>query len=364
MLSKQTEFTDGPIRYGVDLKSVIGCDPSYSGDIIIPPGVKTIAEDAFRGCLVSSVTLTDVVKIEKNAFRDCMYLASVDLGPKLRSVSKGAFRGCFALSEIVFPDSLEKIGGKAFRGCTGLSSICFGNGVKSIGDAAFSGCSGLQSIELPDSLEKIGEDAFLECTELISAAIPNSVTEIGRFAFSGCSSLLNLRLPNRLDAISEGLLSRCVSLRSVSIPNSVRTIGAFSFTACTHLRSVRIPANVVSIGGSAFSGCDRLTKITFNSVSCADLTFFSDAFAMVGQSTGGVRVAFGKDVRRIPAFLLFKVPNITAVSFPENITEIGRSAFEGFVFADERGKPVPPTAEGLTGRSFRGTSSGTLTVTS
>ena len=125
------------------------------------------------------------------------------------TIRKGTFTKCSGLTSIIIPNSVTVIedAGKrkqyissnswtttscgVFQGCTSLNFVKMGNNVSSIGTSAFSGCSSLSSITIPNSVTSIGNDAFYYCTNLSSVTIPNSVTSIGERAFDGC---LNLKM--------------------------------------------------------------------------------------------------------------------------------------------------------------------------
>lgn len=54
------------------------------------------------------------------------------------SIAEGAFRGCTELTKIVIPEGVKTIGASAFRGCTGLTSVSLPSTITSIGNYAFS----------------------------------------------------------------------------------------------------------------------------------------------------------------------------------------------------------------------------------
>lgn len=54
------------------------------------------------------------------------------------SIAEGAFRGCTELTNIVIPEGVKTIGASAFRGCTGLTSVSLPSTITSIGNYAFS----------------------------------------------------------------------------------------------------------------------------------------------------------------------------------------------------------------------------------
>ncbi len=262
--------------------------------VIIEQGVTTIGCAAFRGTLISEISIpSSVYSIRSGAFSYCRWLESITIPKGVGIIGAGAFADCYNLKSIsvedgnrtfhsagncliktaektlvfgiensVIPDdgSVTSIGDSAFYGCTGLASITIPDGVTSIGDAAFSGCTGLTGIAIPDSVMTIGDYAFYN-SGLTSITIPNSVTSIGDRAFNG-SSLTSITIPNSVTSLGDNAFSQCTALESVTISSGLTRIGTQAFCDCTKLTSVSIPDGIQSMGRSAFGGCTALTSIT------------------------------------------------------------------------------------------------------
>ena len=213
------------------------------GDLVIPAGVTSIGNYAFRDCsgLTSVEIPASVTSISSSAFYGCSGLTSVyyqgDLDrwcegfgddgnyPLMEYCENLYINGELVQGDLVIPAGVTSIGNGAFKGCSGLTRVTFGEGSKleSIGHKAFDGCSGLSSME-----------------------IPAGVTSIGNYAFRGCSGLTRV-------TFGEG--------------SRLESIGAFAFDWCRGLSSVEIPASVTSIAFHAFIRCFGLTSVTFGDTS-------------------------------------------------------------------------------------------------
>lgn len=116
----------------------------------IPANVSNIEDRAFAYCSGLETIEVD----EKNQYYDsrnnCNALIQTSsntllVGSKnsvipdgVISIGEGAFRGCTELTNIVIPEGVKTIGMSAFRGCTGLTSVSLPSTITSIGNYAFS----------------------------------------------------------------------------------------------------------------------------------------------------------------------------------------------------------------------------------
>lgn len=130
-MSVQTELykTIGGIIYTANLKKLVACADSDLETVVIPEGVETICEQAFKKTSVKSVKL---------------------------------------------PDSLKQIQNEAFAS-TPISSVTFGNQLQLIAAKAFYECSQLREVHLPSSLTCVGENAFSNLDKVYSDNLPDGL---------------------------------------------------------------------------------------------------------------------------------------------------------------------------------------------
>ena len=150
--------------------------------------------------------------------------------------------------------SIEKY---AFQGCSGLTSVTIGNNVTSIGSLAFDCCSGLTSIIIPNSVNSIGSEAFWDCTSLTTINIPNSVTRIGEDAFRGCNNLSSVHITD--------IAAWCniyFDYAGFNQHANPLTIAPHLYLNGIEIKDMIIPKSVISISDFSFYGWSGLTSVT------------------------------------------------------------------------------------------------------
>lgn len=85
------------ILLGIALCTVKAEDSSLSGkaDLVLPPELATVREQAFFGIAAQSVYLRDrVTEIQAQAFADCKTLGWVRIPPSVERIADDAFQNC------------------------------------------------------------------------------------------------------------------------------------------------------------------------------------------------------------------------------------------------------------------------------
>ena len=256
-------FFHGGIKYRITGDGTASVASSYysdyQGDIVMPSRVTTSVWNYNEDYGLSYV----ITSIDKDAFKNCIGLTSIELPNTVTGIGDNAFYGCSGLSSITLSNGLESIGQSAFGNCTSLQSITIPNSVSSMGWNVFYGCSDLKNVTLSNHLRELN-GTFVGCSSLESIKIPTSVVSLNG-SFTNCTSLNTVAIPYSVSIIGDNAFMGCSGLVSVNIPNSVSQIGKLAF-GNTALTVVDIPNTVTSVGQDAFTGCNQLTTVISRAV--------------------------------------------------------------------------------------------------
>ena len=306
----------------------------YSGSVIVPELV------SYNGNIYT------VTSIGKDAFFQCLNLASITIPNSVTNIGDFAFQCCSGLTSITIPNSVTSIGNLAFASCSGLNSVIIGNSVTSIGNYAFSGCSGLASITIGNSVTSIGFEAFSDCSGLGSIIVyPGNTKYDSR---DNCNAII--------ETANNTLIVGC---RNTVIPNGITSIGMRAFDGCSGLTSIIIPSSVASIGKEAFYDCSGLKtvinlsnlKFSVGSTDYGYITYYADKVIsaeiendFIFSVVNGVNTLIGYldhetdltlpvDYKGASYSIGEKAFNgnktITSITIPNNVTNIGYGAFYG-----------------------------------
>ena len=336
----------------------------YLTSAVLPDGVEKIGKYAFGGCIgLSRVTFpASLSAVGEGAFYGCHSLTEAVLPEGTLKIGGFAFCGCVHLQNAVFPASLKSIGDSAFQGCLMIEKLSFGKGLATVGDMAFSGCSSLRSVKMP-GVGQLGFGAFVRCTSLQTADLGQNLTELRNDTFRGCESLETVTTGASLSVIGASALEGCTSLKALPQTEGLTKIEPLAFRNCGSLAKAGLGSEVASVGTGAFAGCTSLSEIT---VSTDNGSYSSDkgclytkdgktlvlcpqgaqrtvkvsgaAEAIAPYAAAGCRLVAGivlnEGLTHIGQGAFFGCPDITAVSVPDSVKQIGAAAF-GMYLSDD-----------------------------
>lgn len=317
---------------------------------------------AFYNCTnLKTIEGYRVYSINKEAFYGCTNLENIDTS-RVTVFGDKAFQNCTSLSDINISKA-ETIGNNAFQGCTNLTEIIIPDSVTSIGNVAF-GSTGLTSVVIPDSVTTFGTHVFNKCTSLTSVKIGNGITSIGNSVFSDCTRLTDIEIPTSVTSIGSSAFSNCSKLTSINIPDSVTTIMSYAFYDCKSLKHILVPSRVTSIRNYAFATNSSL-KITFTSVTPPTIEewalgdYFSGTIYVLASALDTYKTAWSTWADEMVGYtdgLIIEGTTITGytgaateVVIPEYITAIGDEAFR---FSDITSISLPSTLTDIGNRAF------------
>ncbi len=239
--------------------------------------------------------------------------------------------------DVIIPSTLDgykvsRIGNGAFFGVDTISAVTVSDGISHIDESAFSRVSATQII-LPDSLVSIGDYAFENTEELESIVLPDSIITLGDSIFYG-SGIKKITLPSELESIPDNTFNNSM-LTEITIPDSVISIGSSAFEGCA-LSSITIPASVSDIGKSAFYACNLIdVSVHENNKNYSSdengVLFNKDKTTLIQYPIRNTRTTYviPNTVTSIERYAFLYAGRLKSVTIPNNMTVIGKSAFEG-----------------------------------
>ena len=210
---------------------------------MIPDGVTSIGENAFKGCSSLEVLETgnSLSSIGNNAFEDCTNLISINLS-KSENLTEFTLEFCTLLESILLPDNLYIL---ELDGCESLESIELPSKIKNI---SLSGKDCLKGLIIPSGATSVS----VHFNSLSSIELHEGVDTLN---LDNCESLKEVNLPSTLKDFS---FYECFSLESLTIPEGVTQMG--SLWRCQSLKTIFLPSTMESFGSDApFTGCSAVT---------------------------------------------------------------------------------------------------------
>ena len=100
---------------------------AWFSSAVVKDGVTDLPRDAFRECVLTSVSLPEgLTSLPVAAFSYCRQLKEISLPASLTAIGRGAFAYCYELEEITLPSGLRSVEASAFSGCSNLKTLHYG----------------------------------------------------------------------------------------------------------------------------------------------------------------------------------------------------------------------------------------------
>lgn len=209
--------------------------------------------------------------------------------------------------------------------CGRNGEVTIPEGTRKIADWAFSSC-GVTSVVVPEGVEYLGWGAFAYCEQLKSVKLPSTLTEIDGGAFKGCLSLETLKIPETVTEIGSRAFEETPFLEKLRAKDPLVVISNILVDGQAAKGEVVIPDGVVKISGHAFeveySENPNITKVTI-----------PDSVTEIGECafSGCVNLTEAKlssGIREIPIQTFADCKSLKNVDIPNGVAIIGSNAFK------------------------------------
>lgn len=240
---------------------------------------------------------------------------------------------CKNSGEIPGDMGITQISNYAFAGIETLTSVTIPEGVIIINTGAFNDCINLSKVDIPSTVTTLKESAFSN-TGLVEVVIPGTVKYLYKNLFADCAKLKKITLPNTIeyrdfDWTFNTLFSGCPVLESISFSGgehadySTQNGNLLSKDGTTLLFGMvnsPIPSSVTIIGKGAYDG----RNITSISIPNSVVEIGDYAFYVCKKLTN---ITIPNNVTKLGSYVLGYCDNLTTITISSSVTEIGSYAF-------------------------------------
>lgn len=344
-------------------KATFPKDAAFSSNNYLLDECKALEEltapaDIYNKCYISSeafktlkITAGETVKSISGSKKN---LETLVLADTVKTIGKNAFRNLTKLSSVTFSASLETIGQYAFDGCESLTVFNAPSSLKTIEYGAFAN-SGLETVTLNEGLESIlGKDNNLnaypgpfENTKIKTLKVPSTVTKV--CVFGRISSLETLYISaDFLNSVYTRNGSTSVrrlfltggSLSMIDLFDDFYEVHFASGVTSTNTYTYKLYSNALIVNESnvQISVPDDYvgeyvtseSAVTGKFVAENDLIYYSyNGRKILVRYTGEKTVIEASDLSGITDIYnpAFRNTNITSVTLPSSVKNIGEKAF-------------------------------------
>ncbi|MBQ3494402.1 MAG: leucine-rich repeat protein, partial [Clostridia bacterium] len=314
LLDKELDITDNSLDITISLKHIEPVEPTGWAFTANQPAAGEATLTEFTGTLPANKVLEIPAVIKSggnNYVVTKLYSAGgIEVSPETTSFFSDTVR------DVVFPNSIEET-----EGCMVNQNTI-----------------NLQSLELPISLKIIGDYLIYSSTQ-ISTTIPNGVTTI-KYAFTGAMALKTLTIPANVTTVNG--ISHCLALVEVVNLSGVDLSDSGLDATNVDIITKHSDSKISYVGDYVFFNGEEKTILVDYVGNDSVLTLPSiDGGYEIGyyafSRSYATSVTIPEGVTKIAGCAFFGgntgggsiILNITSVSFPSTLEEIGASAFFG-----------------------------------
>lgn len=183
----------------------------------------------YNACSLSEIDLSQAVSIGAHAFSGAVYNDSYDqsfTSPVVDKNGQIVYRYFAPALTSIDLTSVQKLGKEAFAYCQSLTKVTLGKNLTAVPDMAFMYCSVLSDVNL-DALTEIGSNAFY--TTALTSIDLACVQKLGTYAFAYCEQLTDVSFGAQNVHVSEGAFAYDKQLVHVSGMQNVTYVGDYAF---------------------------------------------------------------------------------------------------------------------------------------
>lgn len=319
--------------------------------LVIPEGVKTIGHHAFYGCSsLQTIVLPESLKeIGSQAFLGCNSLVSIEIPKNVELISNGnIFMACNSLTSVVVNpenknyDSRSNCNGIVRKSDSALIASCrtttLSDDITTLEGYCFEGTI-IHSVNIHRNIQSISENAFALCDELdvinVSADNPYFTSANGSNALlskDGKTLLVGCRttvIPESVESIGPNAFAGRYSKLMLNIPENIKSIEAFAFSRCNTICDVILPKTLQYVGPYAFFRCSNLSVVQLLAPITIEDNTFSKCYNLSSVSLPNGLVEIGRNA-------FYDCKSLKHISIPSSVTKIDKTAFEGCDMLDRR----------------------------
>ena len=311
------------VLYSKDGSVLISFPTGVDSDFIVPESVVTIADNAFYGTNVETVTLgSHVASVGDYAF-EYSEINGITFNETLTTIGGYAFCNCRNLSSLVLPESLSTMGERAFAYAGLTTATINGDGNLVVASYAFSNCNQLATVTIGSGVKAVGERAFAY-NDITTLTFEEGIETIGSYAFAYID-ITALDLPDSLRVLGDNAFFSCDGLTEVVIPDGLTTVNERAFESCDGIETVTIGSGLTTIGSYAFAGCPMLSAVNYNAVDCQNLhrAFYSGN----EEGSADITLTIGANVKTIPSYFFTETTRLKTLTIPGTVDAINDYAF-------------------------------------
>lgn len=290
-----------------------------------------IGSNAFRSSGIVSITIPNTVKdISANAFRNTLYLNSLDVPPSLRIIPHG-FLYNSRVKNVTGGSNIQYIDSFAFAFTSKLENFNVGeNTLLEIGEYAFFN-SDISNIQHPNTLRIIRDHAYYSCNNLETINIARDLLNINEGTFKNCPNLKNVNFHSSsvLYQIKKFAFYNDISLNSITFPPSLVIIDQKAFAYCA-FQNIVFPNNVKFLGTAAFENQGFRMDLSFHgkSLSSIDLGSIESIGERCFYNNQELdTITFSQSLKYIRKECFRNCSKIKIVLLPDSLISLGDGTF-------------------------------------